>query len=146
MSFCMVLFDTLAVLSNFPCHCPVAFFHKVINGIFPISVSETLVQNTISQQYLSVDWHMTCFTLDAYKDRHSMVIYQTFRRVCYFLTSYFITFSRFLFFQGKGRGRKKMIYNSISIYIIKFIYIIIYINSYSLSLHFRKQQKVRSKK
>ena len=35
-----------------------------------------------------------------------------------------------------------MIYNSISIYIIKFIYIIIYINSYSLFLHFSKQQKV----
>ena len=34
-----------------------------------------------------------------------------------------------------------MIYYSISIYIIKFIYIIIYINSYSLSLHFENSKK-----
>ena len=65
-----------------------------------------------------------------------------FYRVCDFGTWYFGTFCRFLFSHRKGRERKKMIYNSISIYIIKFIYIIIYINSYNLFLHFSKQQKV----
>ena len=48
--------------NNYLPQCLVTLINEVGNSVFPISIPEALVQNLVSQQYLSVYRH-NCFVL-----------------------------------------------------------------------------------